>query len=66
MSKATYLLLALALALALGGCVGQAPPAVSNACAWDKIIHPASEDTPLTLRQVDEHNKGLRLACPGL
>lgn len=54
------------LAVVLAGCVGQAPAAVSSACAWDKIIHPAAADTMLTLRQIDEHNKGLRLACPGL
>ena len=53
-------------ALILSGCVGQAPAPVSSACGWDKIIHPAHADTMETLRQIDEHNKALRAACPGI
>lgn len=52
--------------LLLAGCVGAAPAPISSACGWDKIIHPSQQDTIGTLRQVDEHNKALRLACPGL
>ncbi len=55
--------------LALTGCVGQAPAPVSNACAWDKIIHPSpgfdTRWTSAEMRQVDEHNKTLRANCPG-
>ena len=58
--------LALALFFLLLGCVGQAPAPVSDACGWDRLIHPAQTDTIETLRQVDAHNKALRAACPGL
>jgi hypothetical protein len=50
----------------LAGCVGPAPPPISSACGWDKIIHPIQTDSIETLRQVDEHNKALRASCPEL
>lgn len=51
--------------LMTAGCVGAAPAPVSNACAWEKIIHPSRSDTIETLRQVDEHNQDVRANCPG-
>jgi hypothetical protein len=52
------------LACLLAGCVGPAPAPISSACGWDMIIHPSPADTIGTLRQVDEHNRALRLNCP--
>ena len=50
----------------LDGCVGPAPAPVSNACGWDQIIRPIPTDSIETLRQIDAHNKALRLACPDI
>ena len=53
------------MAVALSGCVGNAPAAVSSACAWIKPIHPSRQDTIETLRQIDEQLKAIRANCPG-
>ena len=54
------------IALGVSACVGPAPAPVASSCGTPAmaIIHPSSQDTDDTLRQILLHNESARAQCP--